>query len=98
MMTGKPSLWIGFGLVLVLLGVQLLAVEAYVLAPETVRLLDRWFGPPADTASGAIRKILLTSDNIARQHVEPPAWLAWAAVSAGVVMLAHGLIQRRARR
>ena len=97
-MTGKPQLWIGFGLFLVLLGVQLHAVDAYVLSPETVRLLDGWFGPPADTAGGAVRKILLTSDNIARQHVEPPSWLAWAVLSVGGVMLAHGLMQNRARR
>ncbi len=88
-------LWIYTGFLLLLIGLQLRAVETFVLSPPTTRILSDWTGPKANTPEGAIRRIALQSDAIARHQIQPPAWLSWATLSVGAVMLAHGVIQKR---
>ncbi len=95
MVRRHAHLWIYLGLLLLLIGMQLRAVEAFVLRPPTTRILAEWTGPAADTAEGAIQRMALRSDAVARHQIQPPGWLSWATLSVGAVMLAHGVIQKR---
>lgn len=77
------------GVVLLLFGLQLRSVEGFVCTPRTTQLLADWFGPDQQTAQGALQRILV--EKTEHRHVlHPPAWLGWAALSAGFVLFIHG--------
>lgn len=95
MVRRHAHLWIYTGLLLLLIGLQLRAVETFILRPPTTRILAEWTGPGANTAEGAIQRLALQSDAVARHEVRPPGWISWATLSFGAVMLAHGVIQKR---
>lgn len=79
---------ITLGVVLLLFGLQLRTVEAFVCTPPATEMLTRWFGE--DTARGAWQQMMV--EKTGHRHIfEPPAWFGWAVLSAGGVLLAHGL-------
>jgi len=94
-MSRHPHLWLYIGLLVLLLGIQLHAVDTYVLSPTATRILADWFGRPSDTPQGAIEQLALKSDALAHYNLSPPSWLAWAMLSAGAVMVTHGVILKR---
>jgi hypothetical protein len=79
------------GLVIMLLGLQLRAVEAYVLNETSTKFLARqkvkaeektiWNWPTSLAADGKVP--------ITRKRIEPPRWLAWALVCTGGVLILH---------
>ena len=81
---------ITLGVVLILLGLQLRTVEAFVCSPEATRVLADWTGPAEQTAQGAFHRLVVEKTDH-RHVIEPPAWLGWAALSLGFVLTIHGL-------
>ena len=78
------------GIVLLVLGLQLRAIEAFVCTPETTQLLSKWTGPDEQTAQGAFQRLVV--EKTERRHVvKPPNWLGWAVLSIGFVLTVHGL-------
>jgi hypothetical protein len=79
------------GLVIVLLGVQLRAVEAYVLNETSTKFLARqkvkaeektiWNWPTSLAGEGSIP--------ISKKRIEPPRWIAWALLCVGGVLVLH---------
>jgi hypothetical protein len=92
----RYHVWIYAGVLLLLLGLQLRAVDAFVLSTRTTQMAAEWFGPSGQP--NGLARLAISSDAGGRRHVQPPVWLGWAMLSCGVVLLAHGLIQRRAKR
>jgi len=81
---------ITLGVVLLLFGVQLRSVEAFVCTPQATQLLADWFGPDRQTAQGAFHRLVV--EKTEHRHVfTPPPWLGWAVLSAGFVLLVHGM-------
>ena len=78
------------GVVLLLFGLQLRTVEAFVCSPEATQVLADWTGPDEQTAQGAFQRMLVQKTDH-RHVIEPPAWLGWAALSIGFVLTAHRL-------
>jgi hypothetical protein len=87
--------WVYVGWMVLLFGLQLRVVEAYVLTPDATRSLAEWFGTPDDSPRGALERLALQTDSVAHHQVRPPLWLGWAMLSAGAVMVTHGLILKR---
>ena len=81
------------GLLFLLLGLQMRAVESYTLSPGTTRRLAQWVGPSASTPKGALQRMAVETD-LVRKTITPPPWLGWATLSLGVVLTAHGLFLR----
>ena len=85
------------GLVLLLLGLQLRAVEAYVLNETSTRFLARQVAkkeekgllswPTSLAAGGAVP--------IQRKRIEPPRWIAWALLCTGGVLVLHSFALRK---
>ena len=85
------------GLVIVLLGLQLRAVEAYVLNETSTRFLARqaaktkkndiWSWPTALAGKGTVP--------IQRKRIEPPRWIAWALLCTGGVLVLHSFALRK---
>ncbi len=81
------------GILFLLLGSHLRVTESFVLSSNTTRVLANWTGPPAESARGAVRQIMI--DTASPRHVvTPPRWLGWASLSIGFVLAANGLLQR----
>lgn len=76
------------GLMVLLIGLQVRYVSAYVLNPETTKFLADRTGQSSTTTS------MLTMFGTAagaRKVVQPPEWLSWCMLSIGAVLCLHSL-------
>lgn len=99
-MTRKPDAYevsLFAGVVLLLLGMQLRMVDAYVLNPATTNVLARVAGPSADTPQGTLHRLVLESTQ-PRHAIRPPHWLGWACLSLGGVLAAFGVMHKWRKR
>ncbi|GAA4431875.1 hypothetical protein [Bremerella cremea] len=78
------------GVILLLAGGQMYAVESYQLTPSATKFLAHNVGPGPETAQGAINHFMVNSNTGVRETITPPGWVAWAALSAGAVLSVHG--------
>ncbi len=87
------------GIVVVLLGVQLRMVDAYVLnAPTTKFVVDKFGSADKQAAANATIPSLETVGSGASSSmrtVKPPVWAGWAAISIGAVLVLHSLAMPR---
>ena len=86
--------WLQFsimlGVVLLLFGLQLRSVEAFVCTPPATEVLSNWFGATSGPAHGALQRMVVEKSG--HRHVfEPPVWLGWAVLSLGFVLFMHGV-------
>ncbi|HTN75015.1 MAG TPA: hypothetical protein VL096_07200 [Pirellulaceae bacterium] len=89
-----PTLCIYVGVILLLLGLQMRAVETYEFSPDATRILAGWVGPEAGTPHAAVRQVVIDTTR-PRHRMTPPAWLGWSLLSIGCVLTAHGLLRSR---
>lgn len=77
------------GLIILLIGLQVHFVSAYVLNPEATRILAERTGNAAATSG----LLTVTSGTAAapRKVLEPPDWLSWCLMSIGSVLVLHSL-------
>lgn len=76
------------GVVLLLLGIQLRMIDAFVLNESTTRFLTQRAGGAAAAA------ILPAIGPAPRKTVRPPDWLGWALMSVGSVLVLHALAMK----
>lgn len=81
------------GLLLLVAGLQLRAVETFELSTETTQMLNGAVGPSLETPRGALRQFVIES-TAHRHRVTPPAWLGWSCLSVGGVLLAHRFLKQ----
>ncbi|MCC7475378.1 MAG: hypothetical protein IT425_08280 [Pirellulales bacterium] len=78
------------GIVVLLVGIQVRYVNAYVLNPQTTKFLAERTGSSPSGMPG-----MLTSAGGAlsgqRKVITPPEWLAWCLMSVGAVLCLHSL-------
>ena len=83
-----------FGILVVLLGLQLRLVDRYVLNEKATKFIaDR-----ANGSSGAGKSLMsfASSGTVApRRVVRPPEWSGWCLMSIGSVLILHSLALRR---
>lgn len=82
--------WIMLGIVLLLLGIQLRYVQAFVLNERTTQFLAKRM-QEAELASSDATTAMAAAAPIAKKRIEPPRWLGLALLSAGTVLAVHGL-------
>lgn len=75
------------GLVILLLGLQVRMVNAYVLNEDATRFLAEKFHKPVEGQTLS----LIAQSTPARKVVEPPEWLGWCLMSVGAVLILHSL-------
>lgn len=77
------------GLLLLLAGAQMVAVESYRLTPAATAFLAQNVGPGAETPRGAVNRLMVQTTSV-RKTLEIPSWVAWCTMSIGSVLLVHG--------
>ncbi len=92
------------GTLLVLIGVQLRVVDSFVLTPKATefvehRIRNSGLQKPAIARSTTYDydSLLLSSGPRTSRRIQPPRWMGWAALSAGGVLMFHGLTLRKMR-
>lgn len=81
------------GLVILLLGLQVRYVSAYVLNPEATQFLAERSGQ-ASSDSG-ILSLTAGTPAAPRKVLQPPEWLPWCLISVGAVLCLHSLAMPR---
>jgi hypothetical protein len=83
-----------FGLVLLLVGIQLRLTESFVLNEKTSRFLAERLrsSSPGD---GLVAPMLAIGGPVPRRVVQPPQWLGWAIISVGSVLILHSLALKK---
>ncbi len=79
------------GLVVLMLGLQLRAVETYVLNEKASRFISERMPVLASMDGGLVP----SAGPGPRKTLRPPAWLGFAVISVGAVLVLHSLAMRR---
>jgi len=77
-----------------LVGLQIRYVNAYVLKPETTKFLAERTGQ----STPATASYFAATDGTAaapRKVLQPPEWLSWCLISVGAVLALHSLAMPR---
>jgi hypothetical protein len=82
------------GLVVLMLGIQVRYVSAYVLNPEATRFLAERSGQTTPAVSSYLSATAGTSA-APRKEIQPPEWLSWCLISVGAVLCLHALAMPR---
>lgn len=88
-----------WGLVILLVGLQLRTVESYVLTQKASRFVQEKLSSdnllarddPYGYRVRSYDSVMLSSGPVTPQRVTPPRWLGWALISIGAVMILHGV-------
>ena len=82
--------WILIGVVLLLLGLQLRYVQAFVLNERVTQFVVQRM-QEVELASSDPKTSMAAAAPVAKQRIDPPRWLGLAFLSAGAVMAVHGM-------
>jgi hypothetical protein len=82
------------GLLVLLIGIQVRYVSAYVLNPEATRFLAERSGQ-ATPAVSSYMSATAGTPAAPRKVLQPPEWLAWCLISFGAVLSLHALAMPR---
>jgi hypothetical protein len=88
----RPQMYMA-GIVILLLGLQLRAIDSVVLTEQATQFLAENM-ENMETASTA-PTMFAARVPIMKKVVTPPRWLGWSLVSIGGVMVLHSLVVRR---
>mgnify|MGYP006908271225 FL=1 len=88
------------GLVLLFLGLQVKFVDSYVLTDDAAQFVAKRLGKDKPAAGSNMLTQPFTSAGSAAaapqyRTVQPPAWLGWALMSVGAVLILHSLAMTR---
>jgi len=82
------------GLLVLLIGVQVRYVSAYVLNPQATQFLAERTGQ----SSGGMSPLLSATGGAfgaPRKVLQPPEWLSWCLISVGAVLCLHSLAMQK---
>jgi hypothetical protein len=82
------------GLMVLLVGLQVRYVSAYVLNPEATRFLAEHTGQSQSVGS-AFFSATAGTPAAPRKVIQPPEWLPWCLMSVGAVLCLHSLAMPR---
>ncbi len=81
------------GILVLLLGVQVRNVSAYVLTEEATRFLAERIG--SSDSEGALASFTGDLGAGPKKVLNPPEWLGWCLMSVGAVLILHSLAMKR---
>ena len=79
------------GLVVLFLGLQLRAVETYVLNEKASKFLAERMPALASSDDG----LMASAGPTARKTLKRPVWIGYAVISVGAVLILHSLAMKR---
>lgn len=87
------------GALILMIGLQVRAVDTYVLSPEATKFLAERSGnstvASAATSPGQFVAANSPATPAIRKSIKPPEWLGWCLTSIGAVFVLHSLAMPR---
>ncbi len=83
------------GVVALLLGVQLRAVDSVVLTHRASVAIDSKMKQSRLQTNSPYDTLRMTAGPTPKKTIHPPRWLGWAMLSVGAVLVFHGLTIRK---
>ena len=85
------------GLIVLVLGLQLRSVQAFVLNQETSEFVATKLksDPKARAQKNPFVMSVSNSAFVEKEVVKPPKWLGWCLISVGAVLILHSLAMGR---
>lgn len=83
------------GAIILLLGLQVRMVSAYVLNEEATRFLVQRTQASASAPEQTLVGFTSDAGLIPNKVIRPPEWLGWCLVSVGAVLMLHSLAMPR---
>jgi hypothetical protein len=81
------------GILVLLMGIQVRNVSAYVLTEDATQFLaERTGGSSSDAAIVSLSQDMGSG---AQKVLHPPEWLGWCLVSVGAVLILHSLAMKK---
>jgi hypothetical protein len=81
------------GILVLLMGVQVRNVSAYVLTEDATQFLaERTGGSSSDAAMMSLSQDMGSG---AQKVLHPPVWLGWCLMSVGAVLILHSLAMKK---
>jgi hypothetical protein len=80
-----------FGLVVLIIGIQLRMVESYVLNETATKFIAEHSGKAGVTVASKATSYLPSVGPTPHKILSPPQWLGWALMSVGGVLILHSL-------
>ena len=77
------------GIVILLLGLQVRMVSAYVLTQDATRFLAE--RSHTSSSEGVVFSFANDAGMIPNKVIHPPEWLGWCLISVGAVLMLHSL-------
>jgi hypothetical protein len=77
------------GVILLLLGGQLLLVDTADLTPEFTQFLAERTGHPLASVSAASQSLTQSDKPLIKKTIRPPEWMGWMLMSIGAVLVLH---------
>ncbi len=81
------------GIVILLMGVQLRMVSAYVLTEDATRFLAE--RTQSSSAQGAVVSLSSDLGTLSPKVIHPPEWMGWCLISIGSVLVLHSLAMKK---
>ncbi len=83
------------GVLALLIGIQLRGVESFVLTQKASTFIENKVRQTQMDGADPYGSLLMTAGPVPKKTIQPPRWLGWAMLSAGAVLVLHGLTTRR---
>lgn len=75
------------GVVLVLLGLELRYVDAFILTPKATKFLAEQADHPVVIASATLQSVGAAEPQLPPKAIRPPEWASWFLLSFGAVLV-----------
>jgi hypothetical protein len=83
------------GIVVLFVGLQIRAVETYVLNERASKFLAERLGPMLADADNSASQFVAATGTVPRRTVKLPTWVGYAVISVGAVLVLHSLAMKR---
>lgn len=83
------------GAIILLFGLQVRMVSAYVLSEDATRFLAERSHASSSAPEQALVSFTSSTGMIPNKVIRPPQWLGWCLISVGAVLMLHSLAMPR---
>ena len=83
------------GLLILLIGGQLRAVDTFVLNEKTTQFLAQRMKDTKVASANSLTASFASAAPIAKKRVQPPRWLGWSLISIGTVLVLHAIAMKK---
>ena len=83
------------GLLILMVGAQLRAVDTFVLNEKTTQFLAQRMKDTQVASANDFSNNFAAAVPISKKRVQPPRWIGWSMISIGAVLVLHSLALKK---